>query len=94
LRRRSLSIRSSRVQHVDVVTIMRASGGVAHVPVRLQLKRIRDNTETTRTSVEAVKEHLVLAHLASLSCRCSRQRAQHGIAAAILTSIVGTSRHG
>jgi HAE1 family hydrophobic/amphiphilic exporter-1 len=62
-------------------------------PAGYTLKKIRDNTETTRTSVDAVKEHLLLgALLASLVVLLflGNLRSTFIAALAIPTSIVGT----
>jgi hydrophobe/amphiphile efflux-1 (HAE1) family protein len=63
------------------------------LPTGYTLKKIRDNTETTRTSVDAVKEHLILgAFLASLVVLVFLGNFRSTIIAALAipTSIVGT----
>jgi hydrophobe/amphiphile efflux-1 (HAE1) family protein len=63
------------------------------MPAGYKLNKIRDNTETTRTSVNAVKEHLILgAILASLVVLVFLGNVRSTIIAALAipTSIVGT----
>ncbi len=91
-----LSIRKqSGANSVDVVDAImaRIKEATPTFPSGYTLKRIRDNTETTRTSVAAVKEHLFLgAILASLVVLLflGSMRSTVIAALAIPTSIVGT----
>jgi len=91
-----LSIRKqSGANSVDVVDALmeRVKDISKAFPSGYTLKRIRDNTETTRTSVDAVKEHLILgAVLASLVVLLFLGSLRSTIIAALAipTSIVGT----
>ena len=91
-----LSIRKqSGANSVDVVdSIMERVKDISKAfPSGYTIKRIRDNTETTRTSVDAVKEHLILgAVLASLVVLLFLGSLRSTIIAALAipTSIVGT----
>ena len=91
-----LSIRKqSGANSVDVVDALmqRIKEASPTFPAGYTLKRIRDNTETTRTSVDAVKEHLFLgAILASLVVLLFLGSVRSTVIAALAipTSIVGT----
>jgi HAE1 family hydrophobic/amphiphilic exporter-1 len=91
-----LSIRKqSGANSVDVVDAImeRIKEVTPTFPSGYTLKRIRDNTETTRTSVDAVKEHLFLgAILASLVVLLFLGSVRSTVIAALAipTSIVGT----
>jgi hydrophobic/amphiphilic exporter-1 (mainly G- bacteria), HAE1 family len=91
-----LSIRKqSGANSVEVVDALRArmKEMAPTLPSGYQLNVIRDNTETTRTSVDAVKEHLILgSFLAALVVLLFLGQFRTTIIAALAipTSIIGT----